>query len=60
MQKGQDEVFAGKAKRYMFSSKTLDEEIDLDKDIVLPKLDLDTATVDEMRMFSQLLEQKAR
>ena len=44
----------------MFSSKTLDEEIDLDKEIILPKLDLDTATVDEMRMFSQLLEQKAR
>jgi hypothetical protein len=44
----------------MFSSKTLDEEIDLDKDIILPKLDLDTASVDEMRMFSQLLEQKAR
>ena len=44
----------------MFSSKTLDEEIDLDKDIVIPKIDLDTASVDEMRMLSQLLEQKAR
>lgn len=38
----------------------MDEEIDLDKDIIIPKIDLDTTSVDEMRLVSQLLEQKAR
>ena len=38
----------------------MDDDIDLDKDIIIPKIDLDTASVDEMRLISQLLEQKAR
>ena len=40
--------------------KTIDEDIDLDKEIVIPKIDLDTTIVDEMRLLSKLLEKKAR
>jgi hypothetical protein len=44
----------------LITRNNIDENIDLDKDIIIPKIDLDTAIVDEMRLVSQLLEQKAK
>ena len=44
----------------MITSKEIEEGIDLDSEIEIPKLDFDTATVEEMRLASQLLEKKAR
>ena len=58
--KRKDVSIEEKSKKFMLTSKTMDEDIDLDKDIVIPKIDLDIASVDEMRLISQLLEQKAR
>ena len=36
------------------------KEIDLDTEIEIPKIDFDIATIEEMRLASQLLEKKAR
>jgi hypothetical protein len=58
--KGKATVTESIPMRSMFFGKSVEEDIDLDKDIVIPKIDLDTASVDEMRMLSQLLDQKAR
>ena len=38
----------------------IEEDIDLDTEIEIPKIDFDTAIVEEMRRESQLLEKKAR
>ncbi|GLJ27407.1 hypothetical protein SUGI_0538050 [Cryptomeria japonica] len=38
----------------------IEDDIDLDKEIVIPQIDLNTASIDEMRLISQLLEQKAK
>lgn len=42
------------------TSKEINEDINLDKEIVITKLDLDNATIDEMRLVSKLLEKKVR
>lgn len=44
----------------MINGKEFDEDIDLDNEIEIPKIDFNTATVDEIRVVSQLLEKKAR
>ncbi|GLJ38462.1 hypothetical protein SUGI_0783320 [Cryptomeria japonica] len=38
----------------------IEEDIDLDKEIVIPQIDLNTTSIDEMRLISQMLEQKAK
>ena len=38
--------------KLLISGKEIDEEIDLDKEIEIPKLDFDKATVEEMRLAS--------
>ena len=44
----------------LITSKEIEEDIDLDTEIEIPKIDFDTASVEEMRRASQLLEKKAR
>ena len=44
----------------MLTGKRVDEDIDLDEEIVIPKIDLDNATIEELRLLSQRLEQKAK
>lgn len=46
--------------KLLITGNLLEESIDLDKEIIIPKLDLDSATIEEMRLVSQLLEQKAK
>ena len=46
--------------KLLISGKEIEEDIDLDKEIEIPKLDFDNATVEQMRLVSQLLEQKAK
>ena len=50
--KGKDAVTEYIPMRSMFFGKTVEEDIDLDKDIIILKIDLDTASIDEMRMLS--------
>ena len=38
----------------------MEENIDLDTEIEIPKIDFDIATIEEMRLASQLLGKKAR
>ena len=44
----------------MITSKEIEEDIDLDTEIEILKIDFDTAIVEEMRRASQILEKKAR
>ena len=44
----------------MTTSKEIEEDIDLDTTIEIPKIYFDTAIVEEMRREGQLLEKKAR
>ena len=44
----------------MITGKEIEEDIDLDTEIEIPKIDFDTAIVEEMRRASQLLDKKAR
>ena len=46
--------------KLLTSGKEIEEDIDLDIGIEIPKIDYDTAIVDEMRLTSHLLEKKAR
>ena len=46
--------------KLLIIGKKIEEDIDLDIQIEIPKIDFDTATVEEMRLASQLLEKKAR
>ncbi|GLJ39681.1 hypothetical protein SUGI_0811210 [Cryptomeria japonica] len=46
--------------KLMLTGKAIEEDIDLDKEIVIPQIDLNTALIDEMRLISQMLEQKAK
>lgn len=46
--------------KILLTGKEIVEDIDLDKEIIIPKLDLNNATMEQMRLVSQLLEQKAR
>ncbi|GLJ50222.1 hypothetical protein SUGI_1069110 [Cryptomeria japonica] len=46
--------------KLLLTGKAIEDDIDLDKEIVIPQIDLNTASIDEMRLISQLLEQKAK
>ena len=46
--------------KLLLTSKEIEEDIDLDMEIEIPKIDFNTATIEEMMMISQLLEKKAR
>ncbi|GLJ32529.1 hypothetical protein SUGI_0654540 [Cryptomeria japonica] len=46
--------------KILLTGKAIEDDIDLDKEIVIPQIDLNTASIDEMRLISQLLEQKAK
>ena len=46
--------------KLLLTSKEIKEDIDLDTEIEIPKIDFNTTTIEEMRMISQLLEKKAR
>ncbi|GLJ33995.1 hypothetical protein SUGI_0683740 [Cryptomeria japonica] len=46
--------------KLLLTGKAIEEDIDLDKEIVIPQIDLNTASIDEMRLISQMLEQKAK
>ncbi|GLJ48001.1 hypothetical protein SUGI_1013710 [Cryptomeria japonica] len=46
--------------KLLLTDKAIEEDIDLDKEIVIPQIDLNTASIDEMRLISQMLEQKAK
>jgi hypothetical protein len=46
--------------KLLLTGKAIEDDIDLDKDIVIPQLDLNTASIEEMRLISQLLEQKEK
>ncbi|GLJ20075.1 hypothetical protein SUGI_0364220 [Cryptomeria japonica] len=46
--------------KLLLTSKAIEDDIDLDKEIVIPQIDLNTASIDEMRLISQLLEQKEK
>ncbi len=43
----------------MITGKEIPEDIDLDTEIVIPKIDYENATIEEMRYASQLIEMKA-
>ncbi|GLJ19050.1 hypothetical protein SUGI_0341960 [Cryptomeria japonica] len=46
--------------KLLLTGKAIEEDIDLDKEIVIPQIDLNSASIDEMRLISQMLEQKAK
>ncbi|GLJ23408.1 hypothetical protein SUGI_0442970 [Cryptomeria japonica] len=46
--------------KLLLTGKAIADDIDLDKEIVIPQIDLNTASIDEMRLISQMLEQKAK
>lgn len=46
--------------KFLITRKEIEEDIDLDTKIEIPKIDYNTATIEEMRQASQLLEKKAR
>jgi len=46
--------------KLLLTGKEISEDIDLDTEIAIPKIDYSTATIEEMMMISQLLEKKAR
>ena len=43
----------------MITEKEIPEDIDLDTKIIIPKIDYENATIEEMRYASQLIEMKA-
>lgn len=46
--------------KLLITGKGIEEDIDLDIEIEIPKIDYDTTIVEEMRLASQMLEKKAR
>ncbi|GLJ37204.1 hypothetical protein SUGI_0754580 [Cryptomeria japonica] len=42
--------------KLLLTGKAIEDDIDLDKEIVIPQIDLNTTSIDEMRLISQLLE----
>ena len=46
--------------KLLITGKEIKEDIDLDTEIEIPKIDYNTATIEEMMMISQLLEKKAK
>ena len=45
--------------KLLITRKEIGEDIDLDIEIMIPKIDFDNATIEEMRLASQLIEKKA-
>ena len=54
------EVEQRKPLKLLITGKEIEEDIDLDIEIEIPKIGFDTATIEEMRLASQLLKNKAR
>ena len=54
------EVEQRKSLKLLIIGKEIEEDIDLEIEIEIPKIDFDTATIEEIRSTSQLLEKKAR
>ena len=46
--------------KLLITKKEIEEDIDLDIETEIPKIDFNIATIEEMRLISQLLEKKAR
>ena len=46
--------------KLLLTGKEVEEDIDLDTEIEIPKIDFNTTTIEEMMMMSQLLEKKAK
>ncbi|GLJ26803.1 hypothetical protein SUGI_0522910 [Cryptomeria japonica] len=46
--------------KLLLTGKAIEDDIGLDKEIVIPQIDLNTTSIDEMRLISQMLEQKAK
>ncbi|GLJ41541.1 hypothetical protein SUGI_0859710 [Cryptomeria japonica] len=46
--------------KLLLTGKAIEEDIDLDKEIVIPQIDLNTTSIDEMRLIGQMLEQKEK
>ena len=49
-----------KTPKLLMSGKEITEDIDLDTEIDIPKIDFNSATIEEMMQISQLLEKKAK
>ena len=49
-----------KTPKLLMSGKEITEDIDLDTEIDIPKIDFNLATIEEMMQISQLLEKKAK
>ena len=49
-----------KTLKLLMSGKDIKEDIDLDTEINIPKIDFNSATIEEMMQISQLLEKKAK
>ncbi|GLJ11501.1 hypothetical protein SUGI_0168960 [Cryptomeria japonica] len=43
--------------KLLLTGKAIEEDIDLDKEIVIPQIDLNTASIDEMRLISQIFNE---
>ena len=54
------EVEQRKPLKLLITGKEIEEDIDLDTEKKIPKIDFDTTTIEEMRLASQLLEKKAK
>ena len=54
------EVEQRKPLKLLITGKDIEEDINLDIEIEIPKIDFNTTTIEEMRLVSQLLEKKAR
>ena len=46
--------------RFLRKVKAIEEDIDLDEEIVIPKWDLTNLTVDQMQIVGELLQKKAK
>ena len=46
--------------KLLLTGKEIEEDIDLDTEIEIPKIDFNTTTIEEMMMIIQLLEKKAK
>ena len=45
--------------KLLITEKEIREDIDLDTEIMIPKIDYDNATIEEMRLANQFIEMKA-
>ena len=46
--------------RFLCRGKEIEEDIDLDEEIEIPKLDFDNITMDKMHIFGELLQKKEK